>query len=158
MGPPAPVYRKSNYKTAEQFRNDPKYKKKEKVMADNNIRRTKRPTANQRRRLSDLSIDANEEQNVGVIAKDNQLKASLNKQDVSILFVNKVLKTLANKLLKKVKSVVCWHCWPRSRRAGGLGLAISAGEAIGNQLKNLKSVLLADEAKDVLLKRKKKRR
>ena len=27
MGPPAPVYRKSNYKTAEQFKNDPKYKK-----------------------------------------------------------------------------------------------------------------------------------
>tara|TARA_R100000479_G_scaffold131034_1_gene68978 strand:- start:34 stop:612 length:579 start_codon:yes stop_codon:yes gene_type:complete len=30
MGPPAPVYRKSNYKTAEQFMNDPKYKKKKK--------------------------------------------------------------------------------------------------------------------------------
>ena len=27
QGPPAPVYRKSNYKTAEQFKNDPKYKK-----------------------------------------------------------------------------------------------------------------------------------
>ena len=30
MGPPAPVFRKSNYKTAEQFKNDPKYKKKKK--------------------------------------------------------------------------------------------------------------------------------
>ncbi len=27
MGPPAPKFRKSNYKTAEQFKNDPKYKK-----------------------------------------------------------------------------------------------------------------------------------
>ena len=30
MGPPAPKYRKSNYKTAEQFIKDPKYKKKKK--------------------------------------------------------------------------------------------------------------------------------
>ena len=30
MGPPAPKFRKSNYKTAEQFMNDPKYKKKKK--------------------------------------------------------------------------------------------------------------------------------
>jgi len=27
MGPPTPKYRKSNYKTAEQFKNDPKYKR-----------------------------------------------------------------------------------------------------------------------------------
>ena len=108
-------------------------------MADNNIRRTKRPTANQRRRLSDLSIDANEEQKRRRDRKRQSTESKFKQARRKHLIREQGFKDLSRQAAKKGRIRRFAGIVGRaSRRAGGLGLAISAGEAIGNQLKKSK--------------------
>tara|TARA_R100000406_G_scaffold26558_1_gene17089 strand:+ start:383 stop:772 length:390 start_codon:yes stop_codon:yes gene_type:complete len=108
-------------------------------MATNNIRRTRRPTATQRRRLSNLSIDANEEAKRRRDRKRQSTESKFKQERRKRLLREQNFKDLSSKAAKTGRVRRYASMAMRGlRRAGQFGLAISAGEAIGNQLKKSK--------------------
>ena len=108
-------------------------------MASNNIRRTKRPNATQRRRLSNLSIDANEEAKRRRDRKRQSTESKFKEARRKHRAREQSFKDLSSKAAKTGRVRRYAGIAMRGlRRAGKLGLAISAGEAVGNQLKKSK--------------------
>jgi hypothetical protein len=108
-------------------------------MASNNIRRTKRPNATQRRRLSNLSIDANEEAKRRRDRKRQSTESKFKQARRKHLAREQSFKDLSSKAAKAGRVRRYAGMAMRGlRRAGQLGLAISAGKAVGNQLKKSK--------------------
>ena len=112
-------------------------------MADNNIRRTRRPSATQRRRLSNLSIDANEEAKRRRDRNRQSTESKFKQARRKHLAREQSFKDLSSKAAKAGKvrryATMATRMFMRGlRRAGQLGLAISAGQAIGEQLKKSK--------------------
>lgn len=108
-------------------------------MASNNIRRTKRPDATQRRRLSNLSIDANEEAKRRRDRKRQSTESKFKQERRKRLLREQGFKDLSKEAAKRGKVRRYAGLAAKGlRRAGHLGLAISAGEVIGNQLKKSK--------------------